>query len=97
MLLEAATVARTRAGTTPQIERAIGYLEAIHHTDFATHRVLGMLTEFCAMVGNRDRYERYRARATEYEKAHTRALSPAQRDSFREAIKRADSYFAPRA
>ena len=89
IMLEAATVARARAQTTPQIERCIQYLEAIQNTDFAPHRVLGMLTEFSALVGNIDKYGHYRSRVKDYLRTRGRALSTAQRSALDSALERA--------
>src|SRR5262249_40235720 len=52
LLIEAATVARARGQTTVQLERAISYLLPIQNTEIATPRVLGMLTEMYAQLGD---------------------------------------------
>jgi hypothetical protein len=70
ILLEAATVAKARAQTEPQLRRAIGYLEVILNTDVAPLRVLGMLTEFSAIIGDRERYDRFLPMAEEYRRTH---------------------------
>ncbi|HET9742907.1 MAG TPA: ATP-binding protein [Terriglobales bacterium] len=70
ILLEAATVAKVRSQTEPQIRRAISYLEAIQNTDVAPLRVLGTLTEMYAILGDRQSYERYLARVQQYRDSH---------------------------
>ncbi len=59
ILMEAATVAKARAQTEPQIRRAISYLRALENTEFAHLRVLGTLTEYYAILGDRPSYEKY--------------------------------------
>jgi hypothetical protein len=88
VLLEAATVAKARGQTAQQLRRAIVYLEAIHQTDFAPHRVLGMLSEFSAVVGDLSAYREYRRRAEAYAKSHKNRLTQSQLEE--DALHRAD-------
>jgi hypothetical protein len=71
-------VAKARGQTAQQLRRAIVYLEAIHQTDFAPHRVLGMLSEFSAVVGDLSAYREYRRRAEAYAKSHKNRLTQSQ-------------------
>jgi hypothetical protein len=71
VLLEAATVAKIRAQTEPQLARAIRYLKVVEQSDVAAPRVLGMLTEFYALVGDVDAYETYRKKAEVYLRDHS--------------------------
>jgi len=71
LLIEAATVARSRGQTPAQLERAISYLLPIQETDIAAPRVLGMLTEMYAQVGNQERYREFAAKAQGYLDEHT--------------------------
>jgi len=71
LLIEAATVARARAQTQAQLERAISYLIPIQDTDIATPRVLGMLTEMYAQVGDKRGYHEFAAKANVYLEEHT--------------------------
>jgi hypothetical protein len=66
ILLEAATVAKARAQTEPQIRRAISYLEAIQYNEFVPLRVLGTLTELYAILGDVANYEIFLRRVTDY-------------------------------
>lgn len=90
VLLEAATVAKARGQSPQQLRRAVRYLEAINHTDFAPHRVLGMLTEFSALIGELPAYREYRARAEAYAKSHKNRLTQPQSENLQSAIRRAD-------
>jgi hypothetical protein len=92
VLLEAATVARARSHSEPQLRRAIKYLEAIQHTNIAPLRVLGMLTEFYAMVRDRANYEKYRKRVTHLRDSSPGRYSPSQLSALEEALGRATSY-----
>jgi Putative DNA-binding domain len=92
ILVEAATVAKTRGISAPQLKRAVGYLEAIQDTDVAPLRVLGMLAEFHAILGNWRKAEEYCARATEYRSAHQNRFSKAQLSALDDALERARSY-----
>jgi hypothetical protein len=56
-----------RAQSDPQLRRAIHYLEAIEDTEFSPMRILGMLTEFYAMLGDATKYEHYASKAKAYE------------------------------
>jgi hypothetical protein len=49
-----------------QIRRAVSYLEAIQETDVAPLRVLGTLTEFYSILGDRRNYDKYLQRVTNY-------------------------------
>lgn len=88
-LVEAATVAKMRLETEAQLTRAVEYLVAVQHTSIAAHRVLGMLCELYALLGNRAEYERYRLRATDFLNRTARETNQSQRDALREAIRRA--------
>lgn len=71
LLIEAATVARARVQTPAQLERAISYLLPIQSTDIAAPRVLGMLTEMYAQLGDREHYEEFQAKAAAYIGEHS--------------------------
>lgn len=93
ILLEAATVAKMRAQTEPQLRRAIQYLEAIHDTEFSPMRVLGMLTEFYAMLGDAAKYQHYESMAEKYEQEN-----PYERfDSLHDALERARAHLERRS
>lgn len=92
ILLEAATVAKARAQTEAQIRRAISYLTAIEHTDFAHLRVLGMLTEYYAILRDRANYEKYLRFVTSYRDTSAR-IRDLHKDQLDEALARAKSYF----
>jgi len=89
ILLEAATVAKFRSPSGPQIKRAIGYLETIQETHFAPLRVLGTLAELHAMLGNRMEYEKYRKRVHHLRDSHPGRFSPSQLSALDEALERA--------
>jgi hypothetical protein len=95
MLIEAATVAKARAQTEPQIRRAISYLSAVEHTDFAHLRVLGMLTEYYAILGDRPNYEKYLRFVTSYRETSA-YIRDSHKDQLDEALGRARSYFERR-
>ena len=95
MLLEAATVAKSRAQTELQIRRAIHYLHAVEHTEFAHLRVLGMLMEFYAILGDRSSYEKYLRYVTSYRETSS-YIRDSHLDQLEEAIERAKSYFERR-
>ena len=95
ILLEAATVAKVRGQTEPQIRRAISYLEAIRHTDFAPVRVLGTLTEMYAIIGERTSYEKYRQLAHDFVESHT-TINDLHLDALEEALERARGHFERR-
>jgi hypothetical protein len=95
ILLEAATVAKARSHSEPQIRRAITYLEAIQRTSFAPLRVLGMLTEFYAMVNDRGGYEKYWRRVTNLRDSNPGRFSESQLAALEEALHRASDYFLP--
>jgi hypothetical protein len=95
ILMEAATVAKARAQTEPQIRRAISYLHALEHTEFAHLRVLGTLTEYYAILGDRANYEKYLRYVTSYRESSS-YISGSHRDALDEALERARSYFERR-
>jgi len=88
ILLEAATVAKVRALTPPQLQRAIRYLKAIQETDVYPLRVLGMLTELYAILGDELNYNKYRGRVTEYRESHA-DIPDMHLDPLEEALARA--------
>jgi hypothetical protein len=92
ILLEAATVAKLRAQTDAQLRRAIQYLEAIRDSEFSPMRVLGMLTEFYAMLGDLARYQLYASQAARYKEEN-----PYERfDSLDGALARAEGHIQRR-
>lgn len=93
ILMEAATVARTRAQTEQQILRAIKYLRAVEHTAFAHLRVLGTLTEFYALLGDKANYERYLRFVNSY-KDSSESIPDSQLDALEEALERAAGIIA---
>lgn len=66
LLLEASTVAKIRAQTPVQLQRAISSLIPIENDHAAKSRALGMLTEMYAMLGMRPAYEEYSKRVERY-------------------------------
>jgi hypothetical protein len=88
ILLEAATVAKARAQTEPQIRRAISYLEEIQDSDVAPLRVLGTLTEMYAIIGDRQNYEKYSAAVEQYRTSHE-DIRDSHLDALEEALERA--------
>ena len=95
ILMEAATVAKARAQTDSQITRGIRYLQSLENTDFAHIRVLGMLTEFFALVGDRANYERYLRYVMSY-KDSSEYIPGSQLDALEEALDRAKIAIARR-
>ncbi len=95
ILIEAATVAKARAQTEPQIRRAISYLHALEHTEFAHLRVLGTLTEYYAILDDRKNYEKYLRYVTSYRDS-SGYISDSHLDALEEALERARSYFERR-
>ena len=93
ILLEAATVAKARAQTDPQLRRAVQYLLAIGDTEFSPMRVIGMLTEFSAMLGDLSNYRQYAARAATYKAEH----SYERFDNLEDALARAEGHIQRRA
>lgn len=89
ILLEAATVAKSRSTSEPQVKRAIGYLEAIEKAHFALLRVLGMLAELHSMLGNELEYKKYRSRATNLRNTQPGRFSPSQLAALDDALERA--------
>jgi hypothetical protein len=63
MLLEAATVARTRAVSRFQVQKAINYLEAAEPIEPDNSRLVGMLAELYGMMGDRNKYNTYKLKA----------------------------------
>jgi hypothetical protein len=59
ILLEAATVAKTRAISRVQINKAVGYLEAAETIEPDNSRATGMLAEFYGLLGNREKVAEY--------------------------------------
>ena len=94
ILLEAATVARARSHSESQIRRAIAYLEAIQQTSYFSLRVLGMLTEFSAMVHDRAGYEKYQRRVTNLRDSDPGRFSQSQLAALAEALHRASNHFS---
>jgi hypothetical protein len=92
ILLEAATVAKMRAQTDPQLRRAIQYLEAIHDTEFSPMRVIGMLTEFYAMLGDVTNYQHYASRAEKCDQDNPYERS----DNLHDALMRAKAHLERR-
>jgi Putative DNA-binding domain len=95
LLLEAATVAKARAQTDSQIRRAISYLHAVEHTEFAHLRVLGMLTEYYAILGDRANYEKYLRQVTSYSDSAD-FIRDTHRDALQGALERARGYIEGR-
>lgn len=95
ILLEAATVAKARAQTESQIRRAISYLQAVEHTQFAHLRVLGMLTEFHAILGDYPNYQKYLRFVTSYRES-SGYIRDSHLDQLEEALARAKGYFERR-
>jgi len=92
ILLEAATVAKVRAQTDPQLRRAVQYLEAIRDTEYSPMRVIGMLTEFYAMLGDTAKYQQYAAEAAKYKEDN-----PYERfDNLDDALIRAEGHMQRR-
>jgi hypothetical protein len=91
ILLEAATVAKFRSQTEPQLRRAITYLEAISDIDFAPLRILGMLVEFHARVGDVDAYKLYLGRVNKLRVDNRWRFSGNQLEASDEALGRAAS------
>jgi hypothetical protein len=92
ILLEAATVAKARAQTEPHLRRAIQYLEAICNTEFSPMRVVGMLTEFHAMLGDSVKYKQYADLAAKYKDDNPYERS----DSLDDALERAAAHIQRR-
>ena len=92
ILLEAATVAKVRTQTDPQLRRAVQYLEAIRETEFSPMRVLGTLTEFYAMLGDVAKYQQYASRAAKYEEENPHERS----DNLDDALIRAKAHIERR-
>jgi hypothetical protein len=93
ILLEAATVAKMRAQSDPQLRRAIQYLEAIGDTEFSPMRIIGMLTEFYAMLGDMPKYQHYSSTAEKYEQENPYERS----DSLDDALMRAKAHIERRS
>lgn len=95
ILMEAATVAKARAQTESQIRRAISYLHALEHTEFAHLRVLGTLTEYYAILGDRANYEKYLRLVTSYRDSSS-YISTSHFGALEDALERARNYFERR-
>jgi hypothetical protein len=81
-----------RAQTDPQLRRAIQYLQAIHDTEFSPMRIIGMSTEFYAMLGDMANYHDYERRAKKYEEDN-----PYERlDNLHDALARAKTHIERR-
>src|SRR5467141_1365724 len=95
ILMEAATVAKARAQTESQIRRAISYLHALEHTEFAHLRVHGTLTEYYAILGDRANYDTYMRLVTSYRDTSS-YISSSHLGALEEALERARNYFERR-
>jgi len=91
ILIEAATVAKS-VPTESQLKRAISYLRAVEETDVAPLRVLGMMTEIFALLGEKNRYEEYLSRVTRYRDAHSAELSRSILEALEDALDRAKTH-----
>jgi hypothetical protein len=91
ILLEAATVAKARAQTDPQLRRAVSYPEAIRDPDAYPLRVLGTLTELFALLGDRINYEKYLKSVTDYRESHIDLLD-SHLDALEDALIRAKAH-----
>jgi hypothetical protein len=85
LLIEAATVARARVQTKAQLERAISYLVPIQDTDIAAPRVLGMLAEMYAQLGDQEHYLEFARKGHAYLEDHVLSDNP----GLEEALERA--------
>jgi hypothetical protein len=92
ILIEAATVAKS-VPTESQLKRAISYLRAVEETDVAPLRVLGMMTEIFALLGEKNRYEEYLSRVTRYRDAHSAELSRSILEALEDALERAKTHW----
>jgi hypothetical protein len=90
ILLEAATVAKLRSFTEPQLRRAIKYLEVVQSSSFSTLRVLGTLAELSAMVGDSEAYNQYKLRVTNLRDRERPRFSVSQISALNDALTRAD-------
>jgi lipopolysaccharide biosynthesis regulator YciM len=88
VLLEAATVAKMRAQTEPQLKRALSYLTAIESRPEFPLRVLGTMIECYALLGDRDNYSKYLTLVTDYRESHD-DLRDSHLDALDEALDRA--------
>ncbi|MGB9404318.1 MAG: RNA-binding domain-containing protein [Candidatus Acidiferrales bacterium] len=95
LLLEAATVAKARSQTETHLRRAASYLEAIQDFDVGTPRVLGMLTEIYALLGDAASYAKFRERALSYHQAN-KELPALLLDPLDDALERARAHMQRR-
>jgi hypothetical protein len=91
ILLEAATVAKIRAQTEPQLRRALSYLKVIEADSSFPLRVLGTSTELHALLGDRANYEAYLKRVTNYRESHG-DLRDSHLDALDDALERAKGH-----
>ncbi len=90
VLLEAATVAKFRSSTEPQLRRAISYLASITDIEFAPLRILGMMVEFSARIGDEVAYKEYLDRLAKFRQNEgVGRFSPSQIAALDEALARA--------
>jgi hypothetical protein len=89
ILLEAATVARSRSQTETQLRRAILYLQRIPEIEIAPLRILGMLVEMFAKLGDKKAYDNYFARAKSALENNSAKYSSEQVSNLEEALSRA--------
>lgn len=94
ILLEAATVALNRGRTRHAAARALGYLEAVQDATVNQARLLGMLTEAAAIVGDRAKQLDYARRAEQYLNVHRREMSEVQIAQMKAALERAAAHNA---
>ena len=88
ILLEAATVAKLAIRTELQLRRAIRYLEAIQDSDFSTTRVLGMLAELNALVGDQAAFDGYESRVRNLLRQDPARFSMSQVHALEDALHR---------
>jgi hypothetical protein len=91
ILIEAATVAKS-VPTPSQLKRAVSYLQAVEETDVAPLRVLGMMTEIFALMGDKNKYGEYLSRVTKYRDAHSAELSDSILHALDDALGRAKAH-----
>jgi hypothetical protein len=96
ILVEAATVAKSRSHTEAQLGRAIEYLKTIEGTAFYALRVLGSLVELHAMMGQKEQYNGYLKRVTNLRDKDRTRFSQAQLHGLEEALSRARGYISPK-
>ena len=91
ILLEAATVAKTRSQAPQQLDRAIHYLQAIEKEHLHPLRVLGTLVELSALKGDRAGYGKFRERVVRLRDKERSRFSESQINSLDEALRRAET------